>query len=107
MVVGEDLGTVAAATRRALRRHAILGYRVIWFEDRAPRDYPVDVLAAVTTPDLPTVAGMWSGADLRAQRDLGTAPDAEAMPTVRGRVLAGPRVTAAATRGPLGPAPPA
>ena len=62
-VVGEDLGTVEPAVRRELRRRGVLSYRVLWFEPRPPRRYPEQALAAVTTHDLPTIAGLWTGAD--------------------------------------------
>ena len=41
--------------------------------------WPEQALAAVTTHDLPTVAGLWTGADLAAQRALGLAPNEEAV----------------------------
>ncbi|HEX6487851.1 MAG TPA: 4-alpha-glucanotransferase [Candidatus Dormibacteraeota bacterium] len=65
-VVGEDLGTVEPWVRRELRRRGVLSYRVLWFEDRRPEWYPSPALAAVTTHDLPTIAGAWSGADAGA-----------------------------------------
>jgi 4-alpha-glucanotransferase len=34
-------------------------------------------MAAVTTHDLPTVAGLWTGADLAEQREQGTGTDEE------------------------------
>jgi len=70
-VVGEDLGTVEDETREELARRQVLSYRLLWFEDRPPSAYPRQALAAVTTHDLPTIAGAWTGADLRAQRAAG------------------------------------
>ena len=63
VVVGEDLGTVEDEVRDELQRRAVLSYRLAWFEDRPPADYPRAALAAVTTHDLPTIAGVWSGKD--------------------------------------------
>jgi 4-alpha-glucanotransferase len=40
-----------------------MSYHVLWFEDRAPADYRVDSTAALTTHDLPTLSGVWEGAD--------------------------------------------
>ncbi|HVF32945.1 MAG TPA: 4-alpha-glucanotransferase [Acidimicrobiales bacterium] len=74
-VVGEDLGTVEPATRDALAERDVLSYRLLWFEDAPPRDFPERALAAVTTHDLPTVAGLWSGTDLEAQRERGMEPN--------------------------------
>lgn len=68
IVVGEDLGTVEPGVREALAEHAMLSYRLLWFEDREPAAWPAQSLAAVTTHDLPTVAGLWTGADLAEQR---------------------------------------
>jgi 4-alpha-glucanotransferase len=62
-VVGEDLGTVEDSTRERLAAAAVLSYRLLWFEESPPSEFPVDALAAVTTHDLPTVAGLWGGAD--------------------------------------------
>ena len=71
-MVGEDLGTVEAGVREALAERGMLSYRLLWFEDDAPAEWPAEALAAVTTHDLPTVAGLWTGADLAEQR--GSAP---------------------------------
>jgi 4-alpha-glucanotransferase len=67
-VVGEDLGTVEPGVREALAEHDMLSYRLLWFEQDEPAKWPVKALAAVTTHDLPTVAGLWSGADLAEQQ---------------------------------------
>jgi 4-alpha-glucanotransferase len=76
-VVGEDLGTVEEGVRTQLAESRILSYRLLWFESEPPARYPELALAAVTTHDLPTVAGLWSGADLKAQRELGLEPNEE------------------------------
>jgi 4-alpha-glucanotransferase len=68
LVVGEDLGTVEDGVREALAEHGILSYRLLWFEDDAPADWPAEAMAAITTHDLPTVAGLWTGADVEEQR---------------------------------------
>ncbi len=75
VIVGEDLGTVEEATRTELSRRKILSYRLLWFEKGSPARFPEQALAAVTTHDLPTVAGLWSGSDVRAQKALGLAPN--------------------------------
>ena len=76
-VVGEDLGTVEEGVRTQLAANRVLSYRLLWFESEPPAKYPELALAAVTTHDLPTVAGLWSGADLKAQRELGLEPNEE------------------------------
>jgi 4-alpha-glucanotransferase len=78
LVVGEDLGTVEDGVREALAEHGILSYRLLWFEDADPATWPASAMAAVTTHDLPTVAGLWTGDDATEQASLGTATDEEA-----------------------------
>ncbi len=77
-VVGEDLGTVEDHVRKEMADRDLLSYKLLWFEDRPPPQYPERALAAVTTHDLPTVAGLWTGSDLDDQRRLGTEPNVEA-----------------------------
>ncbi|WP_139983931.1 4-alpha-glucanotransferase [Nocardioides litoris] len=67
VVVGEDLGTVEDGVREALAERRILGYRVLWFEDDDPATWPEGSLATVTTHDLATVAGLWTGSDVDDQ----------------------------------------
>ena len=78
VVVGEDLGTVEPGVREKLAYHNVLSYRLLWFEDTPPSQYPEKALAAITTHDLPTLAGVWTGADFETQRRLGLNPDASA-----------------------------
>jgi 4-alpha-glucanotransferase len=77
VVVGEDLGTVEDGVREALAEHGILSYRLLWFEQDAPKTWPAEAMAAITTHDLPTVAGLWTGSDLEDQLRNGTGPDEE------------------------------
>ena len=86
VVVGEDLGTVEAGVRERLAAERILSCRVLWFEEGAPAGFPALALASVTTHDLPTIAGLWTGSDVREQRALGLAPDEEALGAIRGRL---------------------
>ncbi len=76
IVVGEDLGTVEPGVREALAAHAILSYKLLWFEADAPEKWPALSMAAVTTHDLPTVAGLWTDADLAEQHEFAAGPDA-------------------------------
>jgi 4-alpha-glucanotransferase len=82
VVVGEDLGTVEDGVREALAARGILGYRVLWFEDDDPADWPELAMAAVTTHDLPTVAGLWTGSDTA---DVLASSDMDADDVERGR----------------------
>ncbi len=84
-VVGEDLGTVEDTMRTAMADHDILSYRLLWFEEQEPPQWQRSALAAVTTHDLPTVAGLWTGSDLAAQRDAGVEPNEEGQTAMRDR----------------------
>lgn len=85
-VVGEDLGVVENLVRTEMAAGGLLSYRLLWFEEAPPAHYPVEALAAITTHDLPTVAGLWSGADLEAQRCLGLAPNVAGTEGIRRRL---------------------
>jgi 4-alpha-glucanotransferase len=87
-IVGEDLGTVDENFRKQLKDSRVLSYRLIWFENVPPARFPKQALAAVTTHDLPTIAGLWIGSDLKAQRDLGLNPNEEGMNQIRSRLSA-------------------
>ena len=85
-VVGEDLGTVEPGVRDELAERNVLSYRLLWFEDGPPQGYPAQALAAVTTHDLPTVAGLWTGTDLDDQRRIGLEPNEESTEAIRRRL---------------------
>lgn len=87
-VVGEDLGTVEAGVRERLAEHGVLSYRVMWFEDGPTSTYPALAMAAVTTHDLPTIAGLWTGADIAEQHALGLEPNEPAFAAIRQRLSA-------------------
>ena len=70
-MVGEDLGTVENGVRAELHRRGLLSYRLAWFEAKPPERYPAQALAALTTHDLPTAAGVWTGADLAEMESTG------------------------------------
>jgi 4-alpha-glucanotransferase len=87
VVVGEDLGTVEEGVRETLADQNVLSYRLLWFEDTPPSEYPEKALAAVTTHDLPTLVGIWTGADLEAQRHVGAKPDRAGSEKFRHKLL--------------------
>ena len=58
-VIGEDLGLVEKSVRTEMRRRHMLGYRLLWFDETDPASWPRDSVAAITTHDLPTIAGIW------------------------------------------------
>jgi 4-alpha-glucanotransferase len=88
VIVGEDLGTVEERTRQDLAARRIFSYRLVWFEKTPPASFPAQALSAITTHDLPTVAGLWSGADIEAQRRLKLAPNEAGTQEIHDRVAA-------------------
>jgi len=93
-VVGEDLGTVEDGVRETLAQRRVLSYRCLWFEAGLPKAFPRLSLGAITTHDLPTIAGLWNGSDLDAQRKLGLNPNEEALGDIRHRLRRMTRVRA-------------
>ncbi|HVY13580.1 MAG TPA: glycogen debranching protein GlgX [Rhodopila sp.] len=80
LVVGEDLGTVPEGLSDALAAADILSYSVLWFHQEHGRLKPQgawkrQAAACVSTHDLPTVAGWWSGADVIERHALGMVAD--------------------------------
>jgi 4-alpha-glucanotransferase len=86
VIVGEDLGTVEEEAREQLAAKQILSYRLLWFEKTPPAKFPDRALAAVTTHDLPTIAGLWSDSDLEAQKRLGLSPNEAGTVEIKDRV---------------------
>jgi 4-alpha-glucanotransferase len=87
VVIGEDLGVVQPGVRQTLRARNLLSTRLVYFERRAPASYPRPVMASVTTHDLPTVAGVWSGADLADQARAGVTPNVRGDAEIRARMV--------------------
>lgn len=84
LVIGEDLGTLPPGLREALAAAGLYSYRLVYFERDGngeyspPGRYPVLAAAAVTTHDLPTLTGFWSGADIRLREQFGFLPPGDA-----------------------------
>ena len=76
VIVGEDLGTVGPGVRDELHDRRMLRYHVGWFEDQPPSTWAPDSLASLSTHDLPTVAGVWTGEDEAELDRIGQDPDA-------------------------------
>ena len=74
VIIGEDLGTVAPGVRRRLAAANVLSTRLAYFERRPPPRWPRKAMAGITTHDLPTVAGTWTGADLPTRRAPACSP---------------------------------
>jgi 4-alpha-glucanotransferase len=81
IVVGEDLGTVTPDIRAHLMQAGLLSYRLLFFEKSdagtflPPHHYPQQAMTAVTTHDLPTLRGFWTGRDIVLKEELGLYPD--------------------------------
>ncbi len=86
VIVGEDLGTVEPGVREELAARQILSIRLLWFEQHPPARYPRLALGAVTTHDLPTIAGLWSGTDLQEQYAVGLQPNEAGTRALRAHV---------------------
>ena len=81
LVIGEDLGTVPPEMSVAMGERIVYSYRVLLFEKhpdgrfRRPDEYPRRAIATVTTHDLPTLSGWWSGSDIDLRSRLALYPD--------------------------------
>ncbi|HZG92837.1 MAG TPA: 4-alpha-glucanotransferase [Pseudonocardia sp.] len=87
LVIGEDLGTVEPEVTEGLAERRMLGSSVLWFTRDIdapgepllpPARWPEDSVATVSTHDLPTAAGFWSGEHVRARAELGLLGDVAA-----------------------------
>ena len=85
-VAGEDLGTVEHTVHQRLAEQAMLSYKLLWFEGRPPREYPELAMAAISTHDLPTIAGLWTGADFAAEQRIGNNPSEASHRALRERL---------------------
>ncbi len=86
LVVGEDLGTLEGTAREHLADAGVLSTRLLWFEGEPPSRWPHQSMAAITTHDLPTIAGMWTGTDLADRRAAGVHIDPGNHETMRDRL---------------------
>jgi 4-alpha-glucanotransferase len=82
VVIGEDLGTVPAAVRRAMDRHHVQRMSVLQYEASPEREPVVEppaenVVASLNTHDMPTFAGFWRGSEIDDQLDLGLIDEEE------------------------------
>jgi 4-alpha-glucanotransferase len=85
-LVGEDLGTVDPSVREVMDRRGVYGYRVGWFEEAPPLEWPPRTVATMSTHDLPTLAGLWDGTDTSDRKHAGMAPDPEGDALLRRRL---------------------
>lgn len=76
IVIGEDLGHVPEGFRVAMAEARILSYRILYFERNGsrfirPAAWPSLALACLSTHDLPTLRGWWSGSDVALRLEHG------------------------------------
>jgi len=88
VVIGEDLGTVPPGVRRELHRRNLLSTRLALFERQPPSRWPRQAFAAVTTHDLPTIAGAVDRSDLEDQAAAGITPDPNGIEVLRSALFA-------------------
>lgn len=84
VVIGEDLGTVPEGFGEIMAKSGLLSYKVLYFERwwetglfKRPEEYPSQSIVTISTHDLPTLAGWWSGRDLTWKQALNLYPDDE------------------------------
>jgi 4-alpha-glucanotransferase len=72
--------------REELADRRMPSYRLLWFDPGLPDAYPAQSLAAVTTHDLPTIAGIWTGREREMLLAAGLAPRDESLAAMRERL---------------------
>lgn len=85
-LAGEDLGTVEDEVRAAMAARNIPGYRVGWFEDTPPTQWPPASVGSLSTHDLPTLVGLVDGADAAQRHEAGLTVDSAADAAMLGRL---------------------
>ncbi|MFT5161442.1 MAG: 4-alpha-glucanotransferase [Alteromonadaceae bacterium] len=83
VVVGEDLGTTPDGFGEIMAQSGLLSYRVLYFERwqsglfQRPENYPEQSMVTVSTHDMPTLVGWWTGKDLDWREQLNLYPQVE------------------------------
>ncbi|NQZ83045.1 MAG: 4-alpha-glucanotransferase [Colwellia sp.] len=83
VVIGEDLGTVPDGFNEIMFAAGLLSYKVLFFERwesglfKRPELYPAQSMITVSTHDLPTLTGWWTGKDLEWRQTLNLYPSEE------------------------------
>ncbi len=81
VVIGEDLGNVPDGFGEIMAEAGLLSYKVLFFERwqnglyQRPELYPEQSMVTVSTHDLSTIAGWWTGNDLKWRQDLNLYPN--------------------------------
>lgn len=83
IVIGEDLGTVPPGFSDIMANAGLLSYKVLYFETwesglfKRPEMYPELSMVTVSTHDIPTLTGWWTGRDLEWRQNLNLYPNEE------------------------------
>lgn len=83
MVIGEDMGTVPEIVRDRMQQWGVYSYKVFYFEKdneetfKPPEAYTDTAAVAVSTHDLPTLAGFWQSRDIAVRTELDLYPNDE------------------------------
>src|SRR3569623_1301489 len=64
----------------------MLSYRLLVFEDEAPERFLELALSGVTTHDLATIAGIWTGAAAEHARSAGVTPNEEGLTYLKNKL---------------------
>jgi len=89
VVIGEDLGNVPDGFGEIMAAAGLLSYKVLFFERwesglfMRPDLYPAQSMVTVSTHDLPTLTGWWTGRDLEWRQELELYPNEEMGPQER------------------------
>jgi 4-alpha-glucanotransferase len=86
VIVGEDLGTVLPGTREMLAVQKLLSYRLLFFESEPPDEFLELALSGVTTHDLATIAGIWTGQAADHARSAGVTPNEDGLSFLKNKL---------------------
>ncbi|TRX58073.1 4-alpha-glucanotransferase [Thalassomonas sp. M1454] len=81
VVIGEDLGNVPDGFGEIMAASGLQSYKVLFFERYEnglyfrPEIYPEQSMVTVSTHDLSTISGWWTGNDLKWRQDLNLYPN--------------------------------
>lgn len=76
LIIAEDLGTAPEGFSNAIMESGLFSYRVLPFERdgaafKSPHEYPRSAISVISTHDLPTFKGWWSGLDIDLRQTFG------------------------------------
>lgn len=83
LAIGEDLGIVPPGFRERMTARRLFSMRIVMFERDgdeliAPKRYPMDALACLSTHDIAPLDAWWDGVDLDTRQSIGVLAAADA-----------------------------